>query len=169
MPNLGYRGDWVPWVIWCFAKKLCTRCDAWVGALSWWSCQSPVTHSCSLLNHPNSFRGGMFKLNTKLDADLSLYLLSHFECNSHTVHILNSVYYPQFSLFMHVYSSPFSLAARLHPCCANCPCYINNGWTFSGLVYPDIRQTLNKRQLFICPIPQKRFFGQHKYVCFLEI
>ena len=38
-----------------FCQKLCTKCDAWVGTLSWWSCQSPVAHSCSLLNHPNSF------------------------------------------------------------------------------------------------------------------
>ena len=60
-------------VIWCFAKKLCRRHDAWVGALLWWSCQSPVAHSCGLLNHPNSFHGGMFKLNTKFDADLLLY------------------------------------------------------------------------------------------------
>ena len=27
-----------------------------------------VAHSCSLLNHPNSFCGGMFKLNIKFDA-----------------------------------------------------------------------------------------------------
>ena len=40
--------------------------------------QSPVANSCSLLNHPNSFRGGMFKLNSKFDADLLLYSLSHF-------------------------------------------------------------------------------------------
>ena len=33
----------------------------------------------ALLNHPNSFRGGMFKLNAKLDAYSLLYLLSHFE------------------------------------------------------------------------------------------
>ena len=45
-PNLGCRGCWVTWVIWCFAKKLCTRCDAWMDMLSWWSCQSPVAHSC---------------------------------------------------------------------------------------------------------------------------
>ena len=38
----GLLGDWVTWVIWCFAKKLCLRCDAWAGALLWWSCQSPV-------------------------------------------------------------------------------------------------------------------------------
>ena len=42
-----------------------------------------------LLNHPNSFYRGMFKLNTKSDADLLLYSLSHFECDTHTVHMLN--------------------------------------------------------------------------------
>ena len=31
----------------------------------------------------------MFKLNTKSDADLLLYLLSHFECDGHTVHTLS--------------------------------------------------------------------------------
>ena len=30
---------------------------------------------------------GMFKLSTKFDADLLLYLLSHFECEGHTVHM----------------------------------------------------------------------------------
>ena len=61
-------GGWVTWVIWCFIKTLCMRCDAWAGTLSWWSCQSPVVHSCILLNHANSFHGGIFKLNTKFDA-----------------------------------------------------------------------------------------------------
>ena len=28
--------------------------------------------------------------------------------------------------------SPLPLAARLHPCHANCSCSINNSWTFSG-------------------------------------
>ena len=42
----------------------------------------------SSLYHPNGFCGGMFKLNTKFDADSSLYLLSHFECDGHTVHML---------------------------------------------------------------------------------
>ena len=41
----------------------------------------------SLLNYPNSFRGRMFKLITKFDADLLLYSLSRLECNSHTVHL----------------------------------------------------------------------------------
>ena len=77
---------WVPWVIWCFTKNLCTRRDAWARALSWWSCQSLVAHSFGLLNHPNSFPGGMFKLNAKFDADSLLSLLSHFECDRHDTH-----------------------------------------------------------------------------------
>ena len=87
-------GGWVTWVIWCSAKKLCMRRDAWVGALSWWSCQSPVAHSCSLLYHMNSFHGGMLKFNAKFYADLLLYLLSHFECNGHTVHMLTQWHLP---------------------------------------------------------------------------
>ena len=51
------------------------RRDAWVGALSWWSCQSPVAQSCRLLSHLNSFRGGTFKPNSKFDADSLLYSL----------------------------------------------------------------------------------------------
>ena len=71
-PNLGCRGV-ITWVIWCFAEKLCTRHDAWAGVLLWWSCQSPVAHGCGLLNQLNSFRGGIFKLNTKSDAESLLY------------------------------------------------------------------------------------------------
>ena len=50
--------------------------------------QSPVAHSCGLLNLPNSFCGGMSNLNANFDADVLLYLFSHFECYSHTVHML---------------------------------------------------------------------------------
>ena len=73
---------------WCFAKKCCRRRDASAGTLSWGSCQSPVAHSCSLLNHLSSFCRAMLKLNAKFDVDSLLYLLSHFECDSHTVHML---------------------------------------------------------------------------------
>ena len=79
---------------------------------------------------------------TKFDADSLLYLLSHFECDSHTVHMLTQWHLPlplnntvKSSLFTHVHSTPLSLAARLHRCCTNHSHYINNGWTFS-------RQTL---------------------------
>ena len=74
----GSEGGWVIWVIWCYTKKLCA-----MDTLSWWSCQSPVAHSCGLLNHPNSFHGRMFKLKTESDTDLFLYSRSHFECHSH--------------------------------------------------------------------------------------
>ena len=107
--------------------------------LSRWSCQSPAAHSCSLLNHRNSFCRGMFKLNAKFDADLLLYLLSHFECmGPHTVHLLTQRHLPlpltstvKSSLFTHTHSGPFSLAARLHRCYTNHTHYINFGWTFS--------------------------------------
>ena len=46
-------------------------------------CTNYFAHK-SLLNHLNSFCGGMFKLNEIFDADP----LHHFECDSHTVHIL---------------------------------------------------------------------------------
>ena len=100
--------------------------------------QLPVAHSCGLLNHLNSSSGGLFKLNAKFDAYPVLYLLKHFECNSHTVHMLTQQRLQstltsrvKSSLFMHVRSSPLSLAARLHRCCENRSSCINNGWTFS--------------------------------------
>ena len=119
-------GAWVTWVIWCFTKKPCMRCDAWVGTLWWWICQSPAAFSCSLLSHLNSVHGGMFKLKTKYDADLLFYSLSHFECDGHTVHMLTQWCLPQplsntmkSSLFTDAHSSPFSLATRLHLCHTN--------------------------------------------------
>ena len=135
--NMGYRGAESPgWFD--VLLKLCTRHDNWASMLSWWSCPSPVAHSCGLLNHPNSFPG-MFKLNSKFDTDSLLYLLSHFECNSHTEHTLTQQHLPppltttvKSSLFTHAHSSPLSLAARLHQCRIKHSHYINNGWAFSG-------------------------------------
>ena len=136
-PNLGCRGAESPEWLDVSPKKLYTRHDAWVGVLSWWHCLSPVAHGCDLLNHPNSFCGGMFKLNTKLDADALLCSLSHFKCNGHTVHMLTERHLPppltgtvKSSSFTCAHSSPLSLAARLYQCCANCSHFINNGWTF---------------------------------------
>ena len=102
--------------------------------------QSPsAAHSCDLLNLPNSFQGGTFKLNAKFDAGSLLCSLSHFECDGHTVQILTQLHLPppltstaKSSLFTHEHSSPLTLAARLHGCCTNRSHYINNGWTFSG-------------------------------------
>ena len=97
----GLQGASATWVIGCFTKKLCLRCDAWVGALLWWSCQSPIAHIYGLSNHPNSFHRsgnsfhrGRFKLLTKFDADLLLYSLSDFECDSYTVHMLIQQHQP---------------------------------------------------------------------------
>ena len=52
----------------------------------------------SLLNHPNSSCGGMFKLDAKLDTDLLLYFLSYFECDIHMIHMLSQCIYCPFWL-----------------------------------------------------------------------
>ena len=77
--------------------------------------------SCGFLNHLNSFQRAMFKLNAKFHADSSLYSLSNFECDSHTVHILTQWCLPppltstrKLSLFMRAHSSPLSLDVKLH-------------------------------------------------------
>ena len=67
-PNLGCRGPESPGWFDVLPEKLCTRHNAWAVVL-WWSCQSPVFRGFGLRNHPNSFCGGMFKLNVKFDAD----------------------------------------------------------------------------------------------------
>ena len=88
----------------------------------------------SLLNYLNSFCEGTFKLNAKFDAHSLFYSLTHFECVSHTVHVLTQL--PPLtstvksSLFTHAHSSPLSQVAGLHQCHANCSHYINNGWIF---------------------------------------
>ena len=76
-------------------------------------------------------------LNAKFDAGSLLYLLSCFECDGHTVHMLDQQCLPpplstvRSSLFMHVHSSSLSLAARLHQHGVICSHYVNNGWTSS--------------------------------------
>ena len=65
-------------------------------------------------------------------------LLTHFECDGHTAHMLTQQHLPapltstvKLSLFTHVHSGPLSLPPGLHQCHANHSYYINNGWTFS--------------------------------------
>ena len=81
----------------------------------------------------------MVKLNAKLDADLLIYLLSHFGYDGHTVHMLTQQHLlppvtrtVKSSLFTHGHSSPLVLDASLHQCPQTIFCYINSGWTFSG-------------------------------------
>ena len=155
VPNLGCRGpeskEWFD-----VSPKNCMRWDTWASALLWWSCQSPVSHSCGLLNYWNSFHGGMVKLNAKSDADSLLHLLCHFEWDGHTVHMLTQQYLPppltsavKSSLFTHAHFRPLSLAASLHPCCANCSHYINNGWTLSGQTFYITKSTDTWRRKII--------------------
>ena len=61
----------------------------------------------------------MVKLSAKFDADILLYLLSHFEWDSHTVHIHTQWYLlppltstVKSSLFTYVHLSPLTLAAK---------------------------------------------------------
>ena len=71
------------------------RHDALGGMLLWWNCQSPVVHSCGLLNPLNGFCRGKFKLNAKFYAESLLCSLSNFECDGHTVHSsCNGIYHP---------------------------------------------------------------------------
>ena len=65
----------------------------------------------SPLHHLNNFRGGMFKLNAKSDVDSLLYLLSHFDCDGHTEHMLTQGRLPP-PLTSTVTSSLFT---RAHP------------------------------------------------------
>ena len=92
-PNLGCRGAESPeWLD--VSPKNCVRRDAWAGTLLWWSCQSPVAHSCGLLKYPNSFHAGLFKFKTQFDVDSFLYsLILNVMIIKHT-HSLNSVYHP---------------------------------------------------------------------------
>ena len=79
---------------WFDVSQFCTRCDAWVNLLLWWSCWSSVTHSCGLLNHLNSLCGGMFKFNVKFDADLLLYSVILNAMATQYTCLLNGVYCP---------------------------------------------------------------------------
>ena len=105
-PCLGYRGTESPgWFE--VSLKNAARCH-----------DEAANHV--LLNHPNSFSRGMLKFNEKFDADSLLYLLSHFECDGHSVHMLTEWCLPppltstvKLSLFTHEHSSPLSLTARL--------------------------------------------------------
>ena len=130
--NLGCRGAWLP--RWFDVSPKNSAQD--VMHEQEYCCNEAANHQ---LSHPNNFRRGMLKFNAKCYTDSLLYPLSHFEINSHTVHMLTQrcllpslASTVKLSLFRHVHSGPLSLAASLHRCCTNHSRYINNGWTFSG-------------------------------------
>ena len=121
----------------------------------------------SHLNHQSSFWGGMFQLNEKFDADSLLYSLSHFECNSHTVHMLTQWHlWPpltiQWSRHYSCMCITFSLAARLRRCCINSSHYINNGWSFP-------RQTSQTSEMVIVYSTLTGCHRLGKYFCIITI
>ena len=89
-------------------------------ALSWWGCQSPVAHSCGLLNHLNSFQEGTFKLNTKFDVDL-LLTQSFWIWQPHSTHAHSAgIHWPvQWMLIVHTcafQSTCLGCQVALMPC-----------------------------------------------------
>ena len=133
-----------------FRKK--TLHETWCMSRSTVVMKLPVAHSCGLLNHLNSFQGGMFKLSAKFDADSLLYSIKHFECDCHTVHMLTwqsllpSLSTVKSSLFMHAHSGPLSWAARLRWCCADILVILTIAGLFLdrlGYGYGDIYQYLS--------------------------
>ena len=94
VPNLGRRGPSHLGDL-MLHQKNCTSCEVWADTLSWWSCQWPVIHSCSLLTYPNSVCRGIFQLNAKFNADSLLYLLKSFWMQQlHSTCALNGIYCP---------------------------------------------------------------------------
>ena len=182
-PNLGCREAEPPgWFD--VSQKISAQDVVHVSVLSWWSCQSPVAHSSVLLNHLNSFHGGMFKINPKFDADSLLYLLSHFECDGHTVHMLTQKHLPppltttvKSSLLTRALSSPLSLAARLHQCHTNHSRCINDGWTFSGTTsiyiytptHKDFASSLTTRLWDLIILGLKNFIFSYNKVKFYTL
>ena len=115
----------------------------------WGNCQSPAAHSCDLLNYPSSFCRGMFKLNSKFDADYcsTCSIILNVTATQYTCS-LSGIYCPpltsagKLSVFMPPHSSPFP---SLHGCHANHSRYINNVWTL-------LRQTIIYNLLYIWPL-----------------
>ena len=105
--------------------------------------------------------------------------------NATATHVLTQQHLPpsltssvRSSLFTHVPSSPLSLAARLHRCCGNSSCYINDGWTFSRQI-SNIRNPTNAQisSLYFLILPYiflsiSNFFQMltvHNFILFLYV
>ena len=133
--------------MWCFIKKLCTRPAAWAGTLSWWSCQSPVAHRYGLFNDPNSFHGGMFKLNANLDADSLFYSLSHLNVTATQYTCsLNGVYCPHWPVQWSCHCSPMHIPVHA----------------------PWLPSYINVAQTVLIILTMVGLFPDKSYMCFLK-
>ena len=126
-PNLGYKRATSPGWFHFSPKIFSMRHNAWAGPLLWWSCQSPVAHSCSLLNNLNSFHRGMFKLNENL-------MQTH--CSTRSV-ILN-VMATQYTCSLNCVYHPHWLGQWSHHCSHTC-IPVHSPW-LPG--YIDVTQTI---------------------------
>lgn len=84
------------------------------------------TVSKCLLNHHNSFRCGMLKLNAKCDEESLPFSFRHHECADHTVQVLTKrplmaslTGDPTSTAHTYVHHRPIYLASMLHPCRTN--------------------------------------------------
>ena len=151
-------------MIWYFTKKR-RRCDAWAGALSWWSCQSPVAHSWWIIwivsaEVCSSLMQNLMQICCSTCSVILNMMATQSTCLMVSTTPLTSTV--DLSLFTHVHSSPLSLAARLHRCHPNCSCYINNSWNFSSQTLYAI---LSKYFLII---DLNFFFGKYDiYILFI--
>ena len=109
-PNLGYGGAESPrWFDVLPENSAEDVMHEWEGALLWWSCQSPVAHSRGLLNHLNSFHGGMFKLKANL-----------MQIHSSTHSVILNVTATQYTYSLNGVYRPHWLAQWSHHCTRMC-------------------------------------------------
>ena len=138
VPSMGCRAAESPVWFDILPKKLCMRCDAWAGVVSWWNCQSPVAHSCNLLNYPVVSAGECSSL---------MQNLLQIHCSTHSIILnatatqytcaVNGVYHLHWLLQWSHHCSRMCIPVHSPwlpgyvNVAKNCSCYINNGWTFS--------------------------------------
>ena len=138
--NVLYRGAESPGWFDVLTKKLCVSPDAWAVhgrdeaashqlpvAAAFWIIKIVSTEKCWSLMQ-NLMQIPCSTYSVILNAMATQYTCS-FSRQCLLPPLINTA---KSSLFMHMHSSPLSLAARLCWCHANHSRYINNSWTFSG-------------------------------------
>ena len=129
-----YR-SWVTWMIWCFAKNLCTRHDGWEVwcgaeainhhwpiAAAFWIIQIVSTEECS------SLMQNLIQIHCATHSVILNMVATQYTCS------LNSIYYSHWLVqwschCSHMHIPVHSLWLPGYMCKHSC--YINNGWTFS--------------------------------------